>query len=283
MNQEENNNSLTLITNATDLFYYRHNNPEISYCFRVPKRSITAIPHIIKPIKKSDNIYIIKINEIKTKICESPNNKEVNLFLTDLFFIKNKEKIYPQKIRVNYSGAIFEYYGQFMDAHIAKYGRFFLTPLFLTSDIEITMEDENISEMYCSFLSQTSNYLSNVFNHEYWSTSKVIVIFHELISDITNVNGYYSRLFISSDNWNNVKSISLKRNTTYLLEEVSPLIMDIKKGIMYIPLCLDEKVCEHGIQIKPSFHFSFYYELHDDKLNTKITLYGEKHGLISNL
>ena len=281
------NNKLTLKTDANTIFKHRHTNPipsighpEITYTERVSKSATPNLPHTIKLTKINDNKFFLNLNEIKRKTGQFIDEYDVNLFLLNVFFVKNNREIYPNHFCIKYNSTEFNYYGKCMQQFIQKWHRMLYYPLFLDTNIEIET-DENVDVAYCSVLSQPIHILSHKFNINYWQKNRLLIMSHEKIGNIKTVNGYYTKLFLSSDNFDNVKSITLKSNETYFIDNVPPELLKVEYNLLCISFCF-ENMAEHGIKIEPESNFSLTYELKDESITTDITIYGEKHGLLGN-
>lgn len=277
---------LTLKTDANSVFKHRHTNessirnPEITYTMRISRTATPNLPHTIKLTKINNNKFVLDLNEIKNKTSKFIDDYDVNLFLLNVFFVKNNKKTYPDHFCIKYNSAEFNYYGKCMQQFIQKWQRMFPYPLFLDTNLEIET-DENVDVAYCLLLSQPIHIMSHKLNINYWRKNRLLIMSHEKISDITTANGYYTKLFLSSDNFDNVKSITLKSNETYFIEDVPPELLKVEYNLLCISFCF-ENMAEHGIQIKPESKFLLTFKLNDERIITDITIYGEKHGLLGN-
>ncbi len=316
---------MELQTDPVQVFLYRHDNPEISFAYRVPKRAITCLTHTLQcSSSSSSSLFTRNQTQIQTfhlrwrhiahKISGSETEPDVQLFLADIVFVKDGRKMYPENFTVEYQGAQFSFVGDLMPFHIDKYGRLFLTPIFLNAaegedrDIKIGTSSP-VDSVHCVLLSQTRLLMTHIFHDQYWETARVPVLCHEKITDLEHISGYYSRLFLvfrNREDMQRVRCISLQTNGTFLLEDVPPALLllmteeeeeqkeDDRKSttnrnmnnILCIPLCVNEKTCEHGIQIKNAFHFQLTVSFRDclsastSEAERGLAIYGERQGLL---
>jgi len=319
---------MELQTDPVQVFLHRHDNPEISFAYRVPKRAITCLTHTLQCTSSSSSLFTRNQTQIQTqtfhlrwrhiahKISGSETEPDVQLFLADIVFVKDGRKMYPENFTVEYQGAQVSFVGDLMPFHIDKYGRLFLTPIFLNAAIVSPCEGEDrdikigtsspVDSVHCVLLSQTRLLMTHIFHDQYWETARVPVLCHEKITDLEHISGYYSRLFLvfrNREDMQRVRCISLQTNGTFLLEDVPPALLlllmteeeeeqkeDDRKSttnrnmnnILCIPLCVNEKTCEHGIQIKNAFHFQLTVSFMDclSLEGNVFTIYGERQGLL---
>lgn len=250
--------------------YIHLDKPQITFSMKVFRSSLIDLPHIIK-LEKEDNNFLLKYNRLQTLLSSTSY-----YFLNDIYCIKNNKKYYPNNLKVKYQGTELNFYGKCMNNFILCHKELFKFPVYLNKDLEVCV-DEEVDSIYCKLIS-TRNQDYKFKN--YWDNIKIIVFSHEIISNIESIDGYFTHLYISSNEngFNNLEAITFSNNNNVFLDNVNIELLKIEDNLLHIALGCDE---DHGLYINNN-NFKITYHLKDNTIKSEFIVYGERFSKLES-
>lgn len=279
-----NNKSIELVGNSDLVHEKYHNKPLITYSKMEERRYTENSLSIIKAKKIDTNKFIIKFNDIKAKL------PEIEFIVFKNFYcVSNGKKIVPNSIiKIKYSNSELKYYGKCINNNFTD---LLGCQLPIINDIEF--EIDAIDNVYLEILTDVFSpfspkaklhdeviFLNTVKTHEYLGTVCLNKLCFETIQTNSmcwnKFSGYYSKIFIYSENLNNILSISLKINNQIYLDDVEIDIIKVNSSLLVIPLgCGNTGTIFNNKQLDIKIKTI-------NNLNVQVEVYGEKQNLITN-
>ncbi len=272
--RNKNNANLFCDSDGYNIHTLFHGEPIITNTAKVFRTSTIDLPHIIQ-LEKINNSFMLDYTLLKTKISNE------HYFLNQICCIKNDKIYYPNNLKIKYQGIELDFYGKCMKDFMYTHKELFYYPLYLDNNLEVIV-DEDVDSIYCKIFSISSKGKGGSGNryNQYWEKSSIIAYYHEIINDFSTINGYYSKLYISANNFNNLKAISVSNNKHIFVDNVNISIFKIEDDLLVIPLnCNNEKF---GMHINANDNFKITYHLKDNSIEESYTIYGEKVGKIES-
>ncbi len=269
-----NNANLICDSDGYNIHTLFHGNPIITNMEKIFRTSTIDLPHIIQ-FEKINNSFILDYTLLKTKISHE------HFFCNQIYCIKDDKMYYPNNLKIKYQGIELNFYGKCMKNFMLTRKELFYYPLYLNNNLEVIV-DEDVDSIYCKIFSISSKGKggSGVRYNHYWEKSSILAYYHEIINDFSSINGYYSKLYISANDFNNLKAISVSNNQHIFFDNVNISILKIEDDLLVIPLHCNNDT--YGLHINANDNFKITYHLKNNSIEESYTIYGEKVGKIES-
>ncbi len=271
-NYEKENEAFAICTDSKIMHDILHSNPQITYTDKIMRRAAAEHKHLIKLKKFGAYSYGLICPKIKEQIPEH------HLFLSDVFFVRKGQKLYPDDFDIILKGKNIQFIGKCMPHYKTRHNELFSQPVYIDEDIGVQINSEDVDEVYFSIISipfGNSMIDTNMNNPNYWFIKRKNIYYHKPIYSLNNINGYFGGLYLHSSNFDNIKSVSLRNKDIVLLDKVSPAVLKIEDDLLFIQFSFGD----HGIKIDKEGIFEIDYELYDELRGYDIMMYGEQYGM----